>query len=285
MAITDDDTAIEQLENTVRGNLISPNDPEFDDARAIYNAMIDKQPQLIARCENVADVLAAVEFAREHGLETAVRNGGHNGAGLATVYEATQLGSFVVAGMQELIDRLDTEQTFRDIWRWLPTEASGFTLEMWADAVVTTAESADPYRPVNQFLSLLQDTDRFRFVGFTLALLEPCMEDLCQRISEGMEAEIIDHPSVVEYIRTTYPDQSAEALESGNLTVPVHDDLPSYGVGIVDNRVAVSGYDPDSGTVQVLIETDAPEAREWAESIYRSYRRENPTLALERPDS
>jgi predicted transcriptional regulator len=200
-------------------------------------------------------------------------------------YEETQLGSFVVAGMQELIDRLDTEQTFRDIWRWLPTEASGFTLEMWADAVVTTAESADPYRPVNQFLSLLQDTDRFRFIGFTLALLEPCMEDLCQRITEGMEAEIIDPPSVVEYIRTTYPDQSAEALESGNLTVRVHDDLPSYGVGIVDDRVAVSGYDPDSGTVQVLIETDAPEAREWAESIYRSYRRENPTLALERPDS
>jgi FAD/FMN-containing dehydrogenase len=85
MAITDDDTAIEQLENSVRGNLISPDDPEFDDARAIYNAMIDKQPQLIARCENVADVLAAVEFGREHGLETAVRSGGHNGAGLATV--------------------------------------------------------------------------------------------------------------------------------------------------------------------------------------------------------
>ena len=64
-----------------------------------------------------------------------------------------------------------------------------------------------------------------------------------------------------------------------------HNDLPSYGVGIFDDRVAVSGYDPDSGTVQVLIDTPAPEAREWAESIYRSYRRENWTVALREPDN
>ena len=200
-------------------------------------------------------------------------------------YEATQLGSFVATGMQELLDRLDTERTLRDIWRWLPTEANGFTVEMWADAAVTTAESSDPYRPVNRFLSLLRDTERCRFVGFTLTLLEPCMDNLCQQIIEGMEAEIIDPLSVVESIRTTYPDRSAGAPASGTLTVWIHDDLPSYGVGIFDDRVAVSGYDPDSGTVQVLIDTPAPEAREWAESIYRSYRRENWTVALREPDN
>lgn len=198
-------------------------------------------------------------------------------------YEATRLGAFVVAGVEELIDRLETEQTLRDVWQWLPTEASGFTVEMWADAVVTTAESNDPYRPVNRFLSLLGETDQFRFVGFDLALLEPCMDDLCQRILEGMRTEIIDPPDVVEYIRSTYPKRSTEALESGNLTVRVHDDLPPYGVGILDDHVAVSGYDSASGTVRVLIDTDAPEAREWAESIYRSYRREIPTLTIETP--
>lgn len=198
-------------------------------------------------------------------------------------YEATQLGAFVAAGVEELIERLETEQTLRDIWHWLPTEESGFTVEMWSDAVVTIAESNAPYRPVNRFLSLLRETDQFQFVGFDLALLEPCMEELCQRIIEGMQTEIIDPPNVVEYIRSTYPEQSAEALESGNLTVWVHDDLPPYGVGIFDDLVAVSGYDSDSGTVRVLIDTDAPEAREWAESIYRSYRRKNPTLALETP--
>ncbi|MCU4751330.1 FAD-binding oxidoreductase [Halobacteria archaeon AArc-curdl1] len=81
----DTDAEIEQLEGTLRGELIRADEPAFDDARTIYNAMIDKEPQLIAQCANVADVIEAVTFGREHGLETAIRSGGHNGAGLGTV--------------------------------------------------------------------------------------------------------------------------------------------------------------------------------------------------------
>ena len=201
------------------------------------------------------------------------KDGGH--------YEATQLGAFVASGMRELIDRIETEQTLRDVWQWLPSEASGFAVEMVSDAVVTVAEADDPYRPVNRFTSLLRETDRFRFVGFDLALLEPCKDELCQRIIGGMHTEIIDPPSVVNHIRSAYPEQFAAALESGNLTVRVHDGLPPYGVGIFDDRIAITGYDPTSGTVTMLIDTDAPEAREWAESIYTAYRREIPMLALE----
>lgn len=196
-------------------------------------------------------------------------------------YEATQLGTFVAEGMRELIDRLETEQSLRDIWQWLPSEASGFTIEMLADAIVTVAEANDPYGPVNRFLSLLQGTNRFRIVGFDLALLEPCKDELCQQIIDGMHTEIIDPPSVVNHIRATYPEQFAEALESGNLTVRLHDDLPPYGVGLFDDRIAITGYDPTNGTLTVLIDTDAPEAREWAETLYTSYERELPTLALE----
>ena len=68
-----------------RGDLITRADPAYDEARTIYNAMIDKQPLLIARCENVADVIAAVNFGRDNDLTTAVRGGGHNGAGLALI--------------------------------------------------------------------------------------------------------------------------------------------------------------------------------------------------------
>ena len=196
-------------------------------------------------------------------------------------YEATKLGTFVAEGIRELIDRLETEQSLRDIWQWLPSETSGFTIEMIAEAVVTVAKADDPYRPVNRFRSLLRETDKFQFVGFDLALLEPCKDELCQRIIDGMQTEIIDPPSVVNHIRSAYPKQFAAALESGNLTLRIHDDLPPYGVGIFDDRVAITGYDPASGTVKILIDTDAPEAREWAESIYRAYRREIPTLALE----
>src|SRR5256885_12417050 len=70
------------LEGQVRGQLIAPDDPGYDEARQVYNAMIDRRPSLIARCVDVADVIAAVGLAREQGLLVSVRGGGHNAGGL-----------------------------------------------------------------------------------------------------------------------------------------------------------------------------------------------------------
>lgn len=67
-----------------RGDLIEPADPRYDEARALYNAMIDKRPRLIARCADTADIIAAVNFARENRLLTAIRGGGHNGPGFGS---------------------------------------------------------------------------------------------------------------------------------------------------------------------------------------------------------
>ena len=71
-----------ELAATLRGDLIMPGDPRYDHARAVYNAMIDKHPAAIARCRDIADVITCVRFARDHGIEIAVRGGGHNAAGL-----------------------------------------------------------------------------------------------------------------------------------------------------------------------------------------------------------
>ena len=66
------------------GELIGPSDANYDAARAVYNAMIDRSPSLIARCASTADVVRAVGFARDRGALLAVRGGGHNGGGLGT---------------------------------------------------------------------------------------------------------------------------------------------------------------------------------------------------------
>jgi FAD/FMN-containing dehydrogenase len=67
-----------------QGRLIGPDDGDYDDARRVFNGMIDRRPAVVARCAGADDVAQAVGFAREHGLLLAVRGGGHNGAGLGT---------------------------------------------------------------------------------------------------------------------------------------------------------------------------------------------------------
>ena len=76
--------SLDQLKSAFRGELIQPADTNYDSARKVYNGMIDRRPQLIARCVDVADVIAAVNYGRDNGLLTAIRGGGHNGAGLGT---------------------------------------------------------------------------------------------------------------------------------------------------------------------------------------------------------
>jgi hypothetical protein len=70
------------LADTFRGELIAPGDAAYDDARAVYNGMIDRRPGLIARCADVADVIEAVVAADRHDLLVSVRGGGHNAGGL-----------------------------------------------------------------------------------------------------------------------------------------------------------------------------------------------------------
>ncbi len=73
-----------QLQTSLRGKLIQPTDTDYDACRKVYNGMFDKRPSAIARCADVADVIAAVNFARENNLLVAIRGGGHNAAGLGT---------------------------------------------------------------------------------------------------------------------------------------------------------------------------------------------------------
>ena len=91
---------IDGFRETLRGELIRPDDSGFDEARAIYNDMIDKEPGLIAECTSVADVIAAVDFGREHELDIAIRSGGHNGPGLALVEDGLVIDLSEMTGIR-----------------------------------------------------------------------------------------------------------------------------------------------------------------------------------------
>ncbi|HEY2203692.1 MAG TPA: FAD-binding oxidoreductase [Pseudonocardia sp.] len=109
----------DDLAAALRGELIRPGDPGYDEARAVYNAMIHKFPSAVARCRDTADVIAAVAFAGAHGLEIAVRGGGHHAAGFgvwddALVVDLSSMRSTTVDPERRTV-RVDAGCTWGDV--------------------------------------------------------------------------------------------------------------------------------------------------------------------------
>src|SRR6266508_5577225 len=78
-----DAASVADLKTRVRGNLLLPGDSAYDEARTIWNAMIDRRPGLIVQCLGVGDVVACVQFARQHQMRLSIKGGGHHISGLA----------------------------------------------------------------------------------------------------------------------------------------------------------------------------------------------------------
>jgi FAD/FMN-containing dehydrogenase len=94
------DQLIAKFTQSLRGMAIGREHPEYQEARRLYNAMIDKRPLLIARCADVADVIAAVKFGRENSLPIAIRGGGHNGPGLGSVDDGLVIDLSTMKGVR-----------------------------------------------------------------------------------------------------------------------------------------------------------------------------------------
>lgn len=145
-----------------------------------------------------------------------------------------------------------------------------FAIEPMIDATVTIAEPAVPDRPVERFISLVSESKTFR--GFNTTHLAPLLiGEFYQRVFDGTKAELIYTPHIAEKLCETYPSRMAEAVDSGQLSIRIRENLP-YGLAIFDERVGLGGYDDDTGQMQVFVDTDSPMAREWAERIYASIR-------------
>ncbi|HTT34943.1 MAG TPA: FAD-binding oxidoreductase [Thermoplasmata archaeon] len=91
---------IEKLSGGLRGPVLTPSSPRYDEVRALYNGMISKRPAAIARCVDVADVIAALRFGREAGLDIAIRGGGHNGGGLGSVDDGLMIDLSPMRGVR-----------------------------------------------------------------------------------------------------------------------------------------------------------------------------------------
>jgi FAD/FMN-containing dehydrogenase len=93
------DEALQAFKAAFKGQVLGADDAAFDETRTVWNAMIDRRPGLIARCTGTADVVQAVRFARQHGLVSSVRGGGHNIAGLAVCEGGVMIDMSLLRGV------------------------------------------------------------------------------------------------------------------------------------------------------------------------------------------
>lgn len=189
-------------------------------------------------------------------------------------YVATRLGVAIATGMEELIGRVETERKLRAVWHWLPAAISELPFETWSAMTVTVADPDAPYRPVERFKSLFRETTTVQFLRPEVALMDLSFDLLYRLLGEGVDVSLIDRPECHAYFLSTYPERSSEMLRQDNFTVLEHDDLPPYGVCLLEDRVVISCYERESGTVRALIDTEAPAVREWAASVYDAHRAE-----------
>src|SRR5436305_9541035 len=132
------EATIAELRDALRGELVLPGDAAYDEARSVWNGMIDRRPAMIARCEGTNDVITAIRFARSEGLTVAVRGGGHNVAGNATCDGGLVIDLSPMTGV-----RVDPEsRTVRAqggvTWGELDAETQAFGLATTGGLVTTT---------------------------------------------------------------------------------------------------------------------------------------------------
>jgi len=142
-------------------------------------------------------------------------------------------------------------------------------IEAFADATVTSTDHGDPFGPLARFVSLVGETDSLRMAD-SYAIAPTYIDDIHGRVLDGLETEVIERPEVAEDVMENYPKKCVQLCASDFLEMRVHDDLP-FGLVILDHRIGIGVRAPETGVPRAFVDTEANEAREWAETLFDSY--------------
>jgi FAD/FMN-containing dehydrogenase len=132
------EATVRELRDSLRGDLVLPGDEAYDEARSVWNGLIDRRPALIARCTGTSDVIAAIGFARSEGLTVAVRGGGHNVAGNATCDGGLVIDLSPMKGVRVDPDARTVRAQGGLTWGELDAETQAFGLATTGGLVTTT---------------------------------------------------------------------------------------------------------------------------------------------------
>jgi UDP-N-acetylenolpyruvoylglucosamine reductase len=133
-----DDAEVERFQAGLRGPLLRPGDGDYDEARKVYNGMIDRYPSMIARCVDAADVITAVNFARENDVTVAVRGGSHSAPGLGVCDDGLVIDLAVMKGVRVDPDRRTVRVQGGCTWGDVDHATHAFGLAVPSGIVSTT---------------------------------------------------------------------------------------------------------------------------------------------------
>ena len=194
------------------------------------------------------------------------------------MFVLTELGITVADRVADFTQSVETAYRLTPLFEVIQDRYPGFDAAGFEDAIVTTAKPSDPYRPVQRYCSLIEETRSLR--GFDTTTLSPQHIDTVHtRICDGMETKLVYPPAVATHLLSTYPERMGEMVESGYLDFRVHADV-SHGLVLFDERVGIGSYCETTGALQAFIDTDVANAREWAETIYDAHWREAEPFAM-----
>ena len=185
------------------------------------------------------------------------------------IFALTGLGEAVADVVAEFTRSVETAYRLTPLLETIQDRYSDFDVAAFEDAIVTTAEPSNPYRPVQRYCSLIKETRTLR--GFDTTMFSPQHVDTVHsRVCDGMEMEFVYPPAIAAHLSSIYPERMAEMIQSGRLDFRVHADIP-YGLVLFDGRVGIGSYCQTTGALRAFIDTDVPDACEWAETIYDAY--------------
>ncbi|UPM44560.1 helix-turn-helix transcriptional regulator [Halocatena salina] len=185
-------------------------------------------------------------------------------------FTLTELGEMITETVVEFKQETRTALILAPALEALPPTAPAIDIAAFTDATVTTAGPGNPYRGVNRFMSLVDETSTLR--GLDPTSINPQhIDELHAQICDGMETQVVFPPAIAEKLLVSNPERAQTIFESGNLTFWIHDDLP-FGLTLCDDRIGIGIYDDETGMLKTYVDTDAAAAYDWAESLYEFYR-------------
>ncbi|WP_267643230.1 helix-turn-helix transcriptional regulator [Haloarchaeobius amylolyticus] len=187
-------------------------------------------------------------------------------------FELSPFGRAVAAEVSTFQQRLTTARRLQPFLATQTDESVDVDVGPFADATITEPGPSNPYAPVARFMELLRKSSTL--YGFDTTTIAPIfVDEIREEILDGMTTDVVYLPTVVDDIVEAYPDAVRTALESGELSLSTHEELP-FGLAIFDGRIGLGGYDEQTGMLTVFVDTDNPEARDWALDLYERYREE-----------